>query len=97
MLDRLPPAARHLILLCVVSPLVALAGVLIAAVLAASGIGVDWPTALRSGVDAAAVVAASGLGAWIAAWVTPLVGSYGVSSQKPSGQDDGPTFGDELL
>lgn len=86
MLDRLPPAARHAAILCILAPLVAAVGVLTSAVLAVSGVGVDWATAGRSALDVAAVTLATGIGTWVTLWVTPLVRSYGPGS-KPQAID----------
>lgn len=80
MLDRLAPWARHLVLLCLISPLVAAVGVLSAAVLGAGGVHIDWAGTADSALDAAAVSAVGGLGTWIAMWITPLTRAYGRGS-----------------
>lgn len=83
MLDRLPPAARHAVLLLVINPLVAAAGVATSAVLAVAGIdGIDWPAVVHSASSAGAVVMASGLATWIGCWVTPITRQYGAGAQR---------------
>jgi len=88
MLDRLPAWARHAVLLCVVAPLVALIGVPLTEVLGARGIeGVDWHATLVTAVNAAAVSLATGIGAWVASYVSPLTGQYGVGAPS-AGEPD---------
>lgn len=82
MLDTLHPAARSLVVLCVIAPLVALVGGFVAAVLQANGAsGVDWAATASGALDAASVVLATGVATFITMYVTPLTARYGVGSQ----------------
>lgn len=83
-LDRLNPAARSAVVLCVVAPVVALVLGFTAAVLTAGGVsGVDWAGTARGAVDTAGVALATGVGTFITLWVTPLTTRYGPGSKEP--------------
>jgi hypothetical protein len=84
MLDRLNPAARSAVILCVLAPLVALLGGFVAAVLAAGGVtGVDWSTTASTALDAGGVALATGIGTFLTLFVTPLTARYGVGKSQP--------------
>ena len=86
MLDRLHPAARSAVVLCVIAPLVAFLGGVVAAVLQANGAsGVDWSTTGRAALDAGATALATGLATFAALWVSPLTKRYGVGSDPEDG------------
>lgn len=81
MLDRLHPAARSIVVLCVLAPLVSFLGGFVAAVLQANGAsGVDWAGTFGTALDAAAVVLATGVATFLTLFVTPLTSRYGTGS-----------------
>jgi uncharacterized membrane protein len=81
MLDKLNPAARSLVVLCVIAPIVALVLGFVAAVLTAGGVsGVEWAETAKTALDTAGVALATGVGTFITMWVTPLTRRYGPGS-----------------
>lgn len=90
MLDRLPPFARHAVVLLVLAPLVALLGVFTLAVLTADGVfSVDWAATARAALDAAGVSEATGIATLCTLFATPLTSAYGMSAPKASEVDEG--------
>lgn len=86
MIDRLHPAARSLVVLCVIAPLTSLLGGFVAAVLQASGAsGVDWAATTGAALDTASVVLATGVATFLTLYVTPLTTRYGVGSNHGDG------------
>lgn len=80
-LDTIHPAARSVIVLCVLAPLAATLGGFVAAVLQAGGVtGVDWGGTATSALDAGGVALATGLATFLTLYVTPLTRRYGVGS-----------------
>ena len=74
MLDRLPPALRHFLIVIGA----AFAQGIVSAVISAQGVtGVDWSTVLLDDVNHTAV---AGVTAFVALWLTPLTRQYGVGS-----------------
>lgn len=76
MLDNLPPALRH--------ALIVLGGafgsVVVAAIVGAKGVtGVDWPTTLLEAVNYGALSVALSLSAL---YLTPLTRQYGIGEKK---------------
>lgn len=80
-LDTIHPAARSAIVLCVLAPIVAALGALIAAVMQAGGVtDVDWPATATAALDTAGVALATGMATFLTLWATPLTRRYGVGS-----------------
>jgi hypothetical protein len=85
MLDRLSPAARSAVVLCLLAPLTALLGAVVAAVLAAGGVsGLDWAATGRAALDAGATALATGAATFATMYVSPLTARYGVGSRVPA-------------
>lgn len=85
MLDRLHPLVRHIVVLCVLAPVVAYIGVFALAVLTAGGVStVDWGTTACTALDTAAVSVATGVTTIIALFATPLTRQYGVGEDLTS-------------
>lgn len=85
MLDRLRPATRSAVVLCVLAPLTALLGGFLAAVLQAGGAsGVDWAATTAAALDTASMALATGLATFLTLYVTPLTARYGVGSSSSS-------------
>lgn len=97
-LDRLPPAARHAVILCLLTPAAIAISVPATAVLSAGGISTaDCGQIGTTTLDAVTVSLAGGALSWVALVLTPLTRAYGIGSQV-TGQDtsrDGDTASED--
>lgn len=82
MLDRLPAAARHFVIVVILAPLLGLLLAFVNAVIQAQGLDVDWAGTWSAAINAAAVSAAFGVSAWLALYVTPLTRQYGAFANE---------------
>lgn len=90
-LDKLPAALRHFLILVVIAPLAGAAAIVLASIVQAGGVDVDWATVGKVALDSGAVTAANGALAWLALFVTPLTRQYGVGTEpEPVGDHEAP-------